>query len=495
MHEGSPIDRGPAALPGTGAGLFPSHLAGGAALAVALAGLAARAFAARGDLWLDEIWSVHLAREAGDALGVFTRLHHDNNHYLNTLWLLALPEAPGPLAARLLSLAASAAMAALVLLGPLPGGRVARPFAATLLAASPFLVHYGSEARGYGPAMLCALAAYQAMDRFLETRLRRWAAWLAAASSLGLLSHLTFASVLAGLAAWWVLSPKRIPPAAGLDRGALTLLAVPFLVLGVLWAVDVRALVIGGGPEYRLLEVIRELLRAALALPEGAAELLVAPVLGAAAYEIWVLARAGDRRAAFFAVAIALAPAAMVAGTRPVYLAPRYFATSVPLLLLLVASGLGRLAVGTPGRRLLAAGLAGLFLAASAVPVGRLLRDGRGRYREAVADLAASTPGPAVTVGSDHDVRNEMVLAWHAPAAAVKPVVYLNAGEWTDNAPEWVLLHNFSVRPAPRPAIQGENGRAYALARVYPYAGLSGWSWIAYRLEGGAAASGAGAPP
>src|SRR5512135_3181929 len=70
--------------PGTGA------LWLGAAGAMVLVGAVLRALAARGDLWLDEIWSIEWARKAGSFLGVFTNVHVDNNHYLNTLFLRAL---------------------------------------------------------------------------------------------------------------------------------------------------------------------------------------------------------------------------------------------------------------------------------------------------------------------------------------------------------------------------------------------------------------------
>ena len=42
------------------------------------------------DLWMDEIWSVDLMRELHSALGVFTQTHHDNNHYLNSLFIYFL---------------------------------------------------------------------------------------------------------------------------------------------------------------------------------------------------------------------------------------------------------------------------------------------------------------------------------------------------------------------------------------------------------------------
>ena len=47
------------------------------------------------DFWLDEVWSWGLAAELDGLGGVFTAIHHSNNHHLPTLWMLVLgPDAP-----------------------------------------------------------------------------------------------------------------------------------------------------------------------------------------------------------------------------------------------------------------------------------------------------------------------------------------------------------------------------------------------------------------
>src|ERR1700676_2982755 len=47
--------------------------------------------AAHNDLWLDEIWSLALAHSVSSPLAIFT-IHHDNNNYLNTLYLYLLAD-------------------------------------------------------------------------------------------------------------------------------------------------------------------------------------------------------------------------------------------------------------------------------------------------------------------------------------------------------------------------------------------------------------------
>src|SRR5262245_19465833 len=51
------------------------------------AGAVLRIAAARGDLWLHALWSLSFARYALVPLDLWTTLHHDNNHVLNTLSL------------------------------------------------------------------------------------------------------------------------------------------------------------------------------------------------------------------------------------------------------------------------------------------------------------------------------------------------------------------------------------------------------------------------
>ena len=82
-----------------------------AALLIGAAGL--RIAAANNDLWLDEIWSLRLAGQVKSPWDVFTSIHHDNNHYLNTLWMWAVGPDRRPLVYRLPSLLAGTAAVAI----------------------------------------------------------------------------------------------------------------------------------------------------------------------------------------------------------------------------------------------------------------------------------------------------------------------------------------------------------------------------------------------
>jgi len=49
-------------------------------------------------------WSVRYVRAAGGPVGIFTRINHDNNHHLNSLWLYLVGPAAPPLLARALAI-------------------------------------------------------------------------------------------------------------------------------------------------------------------------------------------------------------------------------------------------------------------------------------------------------------------------------------------------------------------------------------------------------
>ena len=52
-----------------------------------IVGAVVRWMGTRDGLWLDEIFSLRVARAVGSWWDVFTGVHSDNNHYLNTLWM------------------------------------------------------------------------------------------------------------------------------------------------------------------------------------------------------------------------------------------------------------------------------------------------------------------------------------------------------------------------------------------------------------------------
>ena len=131
-----------------------------------MAGLAVRLWCARGPLWLDEIWSIENLAPLTRLWQVFWGISHDNNHFLNSLWLYF---ATGFSADERYLRAPSIAMGALTI--AMMARIAARHSPAAALAAgamaavSYFLVNYSVEARGYSGMALAILVAFDAMER------------------------------------------------------------------------------------------------------------------------------------------------------------------------------------------------------------------------------------------------------------------------------------------------------------------------------------------
>ena len=185
-----------------------------AALAtIILLGFALRLLSARGGLWVDEAWSAQFVAQSGSAWGIFWRINHDNNHYLNSLWILLVgPYAP-PLLIRAFSIVTGTL--AIAVAGAIGWRRDAATglIAALLFAVSPILVAYGAEARGYGPMLLAMLGSVLLIDRWLDRASNRNdapPAWTLAALTLaGLLAQLTYLFALAAFAGWIVTARGR----------------------------------------------------------------------------------------------------------------------------------------------------------------------------------------------------------------------------------------------------------------------------------------------
>ena len=103
----------------------------------------------------------------------------------------------------------------------------------------------------------------------------------------------------------------------------------------------------------------------------------------------------------------------------------------------------------------------------------------RGHYAPAVALMLSTAPPGPVTVGSDHDRRNGLVLEEYARRTpGGERIVYV--GRNPAQPPLWFLRHDFDEHPVSEPALP-KYGACYALAAVFPCSGLSGFTWLAYR--------------
>jgi hypothetical protein len=198
-----------------------------------VAGFLLRLACARGDLWLDEIWSVNHIRGVANAGDILWRLPSTNNHVLNSLWLG--PNAPVVLI-RLGSIIVGTLTVPVAAQFCGRSGPAAAITGAALAAGATIFVQYGSEARGYAGLLLMIFVAAEALERFLENPSATARFSFAGAVALGALFHLTMLQAAATLIAATLLRLKFHGRSfaeilvTGLDLGLMGIIgAVPAL--------------------------------------------------------------------------------------------------------------------------------------------------------------------------------------------------------------------------------------------------------------------------
>lgn len=470
------------------------RLWGGGMWAVAAVLLAAatavRIWAAVDEFWMDEIWSLlGFAGPESSPRQIMTA-HHDNNHYLVTLWMYAL----GPLQRywilyRLPALVAGiGTICASALLARRWGSAAA--FATVLLTSSSYmLIVYASEARGYSLAGFFALTAFLALDRSLTS----WSPWAIAlfvvSSILGTLSHLTFVEVYAALFGWscWRLWSTTQNWGSFLAR-LMQLHIVPVLMMAALYIVDVRYLKIGGGAlQESLANVVATTMSLILGNPFPArvatwVSATVALVIAVAG--LVMLKRERSDVWLFFLLCVFVAPALVLAIRRPEQLYERYFYLNAQFWLVLCSYVIGRLwSFGVAARAGVVAAML-LFLLGNGWSTYNFLRVGRGHFREALDYMAAQSEGRDITIGDNGKVnRNVVYLEFytrHLPGNH-----HIEVLMWSPEMPvepEWMISNSQEPDfrpPAVRYPRPGQS--AYILQNVYRHAGLSGIHFAIYR--------------
>jgi hypothetical protein len=215
---------------------------------------------------------------------------------------------------------------------------------------------------------------------------------------------------------------------------------------------------------------------------EPLAAVVAMAVLIAAGAALFELYRSGFDLWLPLAAAIFVLPAAALLMTRPAVIYPRYFLVSMLFLQLLISWGLVQLLHRARHGKILYVLFLIAILAGNAMATTRLLAVGRGGYQAAVRFMLEHAADNELTVGSDHDFRNGLVLQYYFQrSGSHRGLVYYSLGQWPQAGPEWVLIHSQEATFAPRETLRDEAGNAYVLQAVFPYSGLSGWHWAVYR--------------
>jgi len=453
---------------------------------IVIAAAVVRFRASAGDLWLDEIWSLHFASSVLSPVEILTQIHHDNNHILNTLLLYFLGDRENWMIYRIPAIAAGTVA---VICSSLIARRWARleALTAVLLTGSSYLmIHYSSEARGYALVVPFALLSFLMMRRCLEGhRLAPVLFWLMVV--LGFLSHLIFVHVYIALLVWSLV--RFVKTSRRWSQVALNVVrchAVPIGFVIALYFVHVRHIVISGGPVFSALGVVVRTAALTLGAPETGPMAVAAAgaVLVIIVFGLLMLARDRSDSTVFFAVVIVLSPGLLLLIRPPQLLYVRYFLISVAFLVLLLSRLLASLYRCGPVGRVVYVAVMLAIMSGGGVYTADLLKHGRGHYVDALTYMVENTPGNVVTIGSDHDFRNKTILDYYAPRfGGIKRITYYDKSMWPQEGPDWLILHNWARDVLPPGAVTDLFGHAYSLTRSYRYARLSGWNWFLYRRE------------
>jgi uncharacterized membrane protein len=220
------------------------------------------------DLWMDEIWSIELIRELHSALGVFTQTHHDNNHYLNSLFIYFCGQRGDWPGYRILSELAGIGTIVLAWLIGARQDKWTAFFSMFLVSFSYVAILYSSEARGYAPLVFFCFLCFLSLQSFFDKPRWQMAALFSLSAVLGLTSHLTFIIFLSASLIWfWVRLLRLKFPIRTIIGWTAACYAAPFIYLIALYFVDIRHLQIGGGTPISVLDGYRATLAWALGGP------------------------------------------------------------------------------------------------------------------------------------------------------------------------------------------------------------------------------------
>jgi hypothetical protein len=436
------------------------------------------------DLWLDEIWSLELVWHISSPWAVFTGIHHDNNQYLNSLFLYFLGQHGNWPGYRMLSLVAGTGT---VILAWLIGRRrdvTSAFFAMMLVGFSYAMILYSSEARGYACLVFFAFLVFYALELHLEKPRWTTACVIGVGETLGFLSQLTFLFFFCAVVIWsgW----RFLRSDLGFKRALAWMLAchaLPVLVMGWLYFVDLRLVIIGGGTQDSLSKVYVNSWAWIVGFPPGPPVLEIALLVAAiCGIGFWMLGRERSDLLVFF-VGITLIPILVATALRYQFPHVRHFLLSMAFLLILIGFLLARLYQRSRWGKVIGIVFMAGFILANGWQTMTFLRDGRGHYGEATRYLIEHTKGPVVTFGGNHDFAIPAVLQFYVKEAKTdKTFEYCRINAWPPKGPEWVIYYKESTEQPVPPFAQLTDaaGNHYELVKTFPTAPLTGLHWFIY---------------
>ncbi len=449
-----------------------------------LLALLPRFIAAQGDLWLDEIWSVFLVKSATQLLDILY-IRHDNNHILNSLYLYLIGDNRSAFIYRLVSILSGSATVVIMGLINLKRGLVAGIITLCLGTFSYPLIHYSSEARGYALGMFFALTSYVFFNKALS-KTSMWPVILFQVSVLfGMLSHLMFIFVYVSLLAWFMTNQLRL--GGRLNQLGVRLIIwnlAPITVSLALYFFFFQKMLIGGGDPRNHSDVlvsVGSLISGAIKFPPLEATGILLSCIGFAVTFQHLRQEAGGEEIFYLGVVI-LVPLIFWLVVRPGFLSERYFFLGLPFFYVMIGRLLANLWQAHVFQKSICLLVLLFFSAGNFQRSIDLMTIGRGGYRQAVQFMASQTLENNISVGSDHDFRNKILLQYFSQyLPQEKKLLYFEKGHWPFDGPEWLIAHSQKDDFTPPNIIEFKGIGNYFLSEIFQYKGLSGFHWALYR--------------
>jgi hypothetical protein len=461
-----------------------------------VAGISLRCAAVTGELWLDELWSLLKVSDLSNPIDIVTKVKHDNNHILNSLWMWVWGSTQPSFVYRIPALACSL----LLLVTLYPRKRTTHPETAvmivwlTLVAFSYPLTLYGTEARGYSLVVLCAALAYLSLSKLLTNPFDlRAIAVFALCGIIGCLSHAIYVLFLAPAVAWlvWRVAVSRLKDNSRtlLWYGIVPPVSVALLLILTFY----RGMEIGGAPLMPYLEVAAstisvsfggETLSSVNVNVTGWSVFLALFVTITCLVELVAWIRSGDPLASLAGL-ILVTPWLTVAVIQPHFILPRYFIIQVLFAYLVAARFLNRLA--RQGR--VGAAVATMLVLAYAAGQLRhtlnLATMGRSHFVQIFEEIALRPTNEERTVGGDQDFQNGLRLAYARKVAqSTSSVTYVSKHENDPSPPRFVIRERLDAYEEFPQEWRSPRGTPYRAVRRYPAPQLNGSHVVVYeRLQ------------
>jgi len=190
----------------------------------------------------------------------------------------------------------------------------------------------------------------------------------------------------------------------------------------------------------------------------------------------------------FFIVSIFFSPIIIAIIHPMTVLAPRYFVINLLFITLAISQALDYLFNKNKLCKIMILSLVGMFMLAQFTSIINFTKDKRGRYSQALEFIIEDSQSKQVTVGSDHDFRNALILNFYKSRIAEgSRLHYLDSNRWRDSRPDYFIIHEWESKTLD-PLIHinvNDHISTYKFLKVFPFypKNTSGWNWHVYKKQ------------